>query len=85
MSPSEHKSMTWYADEAAKQVHAAFQEGLRHMLAQLMPGYELSHMGVNKIENAPPCREPEVRIILHLNPIGRVKVRPESFDLTRLS
>ncbi len=62
----------WYADEHARRVHAAMSEALRDVIAKLCPGYELSHMGINRNDVTE-----EVQIRLHLNPLGRVKVRPD--------
>lgn len=72
------KGPTWYADGAARATHAAFQAGMANMLSQLMPGYELSHMGVERRPQRDPGERDEVLLTLHLNPIGAMKVRPEA-------
>lgn len=62
----------WYADEHARRVHALIKEHLAKMTDQMFPGYELSHMGINRNNNTE-----EVQLVLHLNPLGRVRVVPE--------
>lgn len=74
---------TWYADQAAKLTHRLFMEHMKPFLAQMMPGYTLSHMGIDRIPDRLEQRDAEVRITLHLNPIGAVRVVPDS-EIRRL-
>ena len=61
--------MKWYADAFAQAQHARIAEHLRPMIAQFLgPGYELSHLGVNRNEDSG-----EVVLKLHLNPVGRIR------------
>jgi hypothetical protein len=63
----------WYTDASAKEQHARIAEHLRPMIAQFLgPGYELSHLGINKNDTTG-----EVVLRLHLNPIGRISVAGE--------
>ena len=64
--------MKWFADETARIAHLRAQELLKPFVAELCPGHELSHMGINRNDVTE-----EVVLILHLNPLGRVKVMPK--------
>jgi hypothetical protein len=68
-----NESKRWFADEHAKRVHGELHAALRPIIAQLCPGHELSHFGINR-----DFVTDEVRLVLHLNPLGRVRVVPES-------
>ena len=70
----------WYNDQHAKRVHAAMQEELSRVIASMCPGHELSHFGINRDPHTD-----EVRIMLHLNPIGSVRVVSdgEQFGIVR--
>lgn len=59
----------WFNDEVAQRVHAHTAKLLEGVIAELCPGYELSHMGVNRNDTTE-----EVVLKLHLNPIGSVRV-----------
>ena len=54
---------TWYTDEYAKAVHEKIKTQLAGAFAEITPGYELSHIGVNR-----DFATDEVRIVLHLQP-----------------
>lgn len=65
-------NMKWYADEAARRVHARLSEAMKPILAELCPSHELSHLGINRNDLTN-----EVQLRLHLNPIGSVRVVSE--------
>jgi hypothetical protein len=67
----------WYADESAKRFHQLLSEELRHIIANVCPGHELSHVGIFR-DN---CTE-EVVLKLHLNPLGRITVVPNRDEIT---
>ena len=60
---------TWYNDPYAKELHNRMAEEMESIIAKMCPGYELSHMGVNRNFDTE-----EVILKLHLNPIGKIKV-----------
>ncbi len=62
----------WFADQSARIVHLRAQKLLEPFVAELCPGHELSHMGINRNDITQ-----EVVLVLHLNPLGRVRVVPE--------
>lgn len=62
----------WYGDESAKHFHTLFVEALGPLLRYVAPDYELSHLGIQRMNEVRPDSE-EVRIVLHLNKIGKVK------------
>ena len=65
-------SKTWYNDEYAEQVHNQMADAMVTIIAQICPGYELSHMGVKRDYDSQ-----EVILKLHLNPKGKVKPSSE--------
>lgn len=66
-------STHWFADAYAQEQHRRMAEHLKPTIAGLLgPGYELSHLGVNK-----DPMTGEVVLRLHLNPIGRVVVKSD--------
>lgn len=73
MTPhTKNQTAKWFTDEAARRTHLRAQELLSRFVAEMCPGYELSHMGINRNNETN-----EVQIRLHLNPIGSVRVVPE--------
>lgn len=60
---------TWYNDPYAKELHNRMSEEMEPIIAKMCPGYELSHMGVNRNFDTE-----EVILKLHLNPKGKIKV-----------
>lgn len=61
-------STRWFNDSFAREQHRQMAEHLKPTIAGLLgPGYELSHVGINKDQMTG-----EVVLRLHLNPIGRV-------------
>ena len=72
----------WYNDQAAKIAYDRVKAAIETPVAELFPGYELSHLGINRNNDTE-----EVIIKLHLNQIGQVKVvNSESWteDLKRI-
>lgn len=63
---------TWYTDDEARIAHEAMKKQLGPFVAEMFPGYELSHTGFNRDFNTE-----EITIKLHLNQIGSVKVRAD--------
>jgi hypothetical protein len=66
-------STRWFTDASAQAQHRQIADHLKPMVASMLgPGYELSHLGINKDEATG-----EVLLRLHLNPIGRVRVESD--------
>lgn len=59
----------WYTDNGARKLHYELQQELKPILAKLCPAHELSHAGINRNEITE-----EITLVLHLNPLGRVRV-----------
>lgn len=68
----------WFADASAYEQHAKIASHLKPIIAKLLgPGYELSHLGVNKNDATG-----EVVLKLHLNPVGRIQLTSDPRKLT---
>lgn len=69
----------WWTDATARMQHRQIADHIKPMVASLLgPGYELSHLGINKDEVTG-----EVLLRLHLNPIGRVRVASDPLRIER--
>lgn len=66
----------WYNDSAAQHLHQIMQEKLREIMAELLPDYELTHLGINR-----SIYTDEVKLVLHFNPFGSVRVVPDREEI----
>lgn len=71
------KDTHWYSDESARRAYLLLQAELMPLVANLFPGYKLSHAGFNR-NNVTQ----EVQIKLHLLPRDQVRdYEPDTVDL----
>lgn len=62
-------NVRWFSDDYARQQYEQIRRHLEPLVCRFLgPGYELSHLGVNRDEASG-----EVVLRLHLNPVGRVR------------
>jgi hypothetical protein len=66
----------WYHDPHATLMHKRFCDALAPLLAEVAPHHELTHLGFNH----DPTHQ-RATIVLHLAPIGSVRVVPDVAEL----
>lgn len=62
---------TWYNDTESKIVYDIIKNDLSDMVDKVFKGLELSHIGLNR-----NMETGEVILKLHLNEVGKIKVKP---------
>lgn len=65
--------LRWYTDRSAVLFHERFKKQLEPLLLEVAPNHELTHIGL-----IPDDEKHNVKIVLHLAPIGTVRVVPDT-------
>lgn len=68
----------WYADRSAALFYERFKKQLEPLLVDVAPHHELTSIGL-----FPDDINQEVKIVLHLAPIGTVRVVPDTSPETK--
>ena len=64
-----------YTDATANMMYAVVKKELKTMIERVFPRYELSHFGIDRNDYTE-----EIKIVLHLNPLGVIKITPAVQD-----
>lgn len=72
-------NIQWFSDSTAEIAHKRLKDALEEVVKELFPNYELSHSGFNRNYDTE-----EVKIVLHLNRVGKIKVRDDQANLLAL-
>jgi hypothetical protein len=78
------KAIKWYTDDYSERVVKEIQRQVGEQLSRMFPDFELTHIGVNKIEGASGMGEiREVQIKLHMRPYFEARAIHERLEAAK--